>query len=296
MIRSLVGTIVLLAVLAAIAGCSSTDEPGDKPFFQRQFLLGAHRAGAFVLPENTVEGFKEAAKRWPGILLEADAGLTADGHVVLLHDETVERTTGSAGKINEMTLAEVKELDAGHYLSLDGEKTFPYRGKGITIATLKEALQAVPDSHFLIEFKWFDGIVDAVVRDIREVGAEDRVLLASFLPAHMNRARELAPEIATCYDYENGAAMLEALRNGAWASYEPQADVLSLMRRMVDEFNLTKEELLAIRAKGVRFQIHTVDTPEEIRHYLDLGVDSILSDRPDVLTKVVAEWQESQRS
>jgi glycerophosphoryl diester phosphodiesterase len=223
--------------------------------------------------------------------MEGDAALTADGHVVLHHDHTVDRTTNGTGEINKMTLAEVKALDAGYRLTLDGGKTFPYRGKGATIATLKEALEALPVSNFLIEFKPYPGIVEATIAAIREVGAEDRVLLASFTPEHMRRARELAAEMAMCYDFDNGTAMLETLRNGAWSEYAREADVLSLMRRMVNEFSLTPEEIQAIRAKGIRFQIHTVDDPEEMAMYLNMGVDSILSDRPDLLVKAVEAWR-----
>ena len=287
------GVTVVLGAATVFVLASGPREPAghDKPFFRKQILIGAHRGGGSVVPENTVMGFLEAAKRWPGILMEGDAALTADGHVVLNHDYTVDRTTDGTGEINKMTLAQIKALDAGFRLSLDGGATFPYRGKGATIATLKEALEALPDSRFLIEFKPYPGIVEATIAAIREVGAEDRVLLASFRPEHMQRARELAPQMAMCYDFDNGMAMLETLRNGAWSEYTPAADVLSLMRHMVREFSLTPEEIQAVRAKGIRFQIHTVDDPEEMAMYLDMGVDSILTDRPDLLTRAVAEWR-----
>jgi glycerophosphoryl diester phosphodiesterase len=285
--RVMVLTAVMLAASVAVRG----DAPAGKPFFTKQILLGAHRGGANVVPENTLAGFKEAAKRWPGILLEADAALTADGQVVLLHDGTVDRTTNGAGKITDMTLAAVKQLDAGYKLTLDGGQTYPYRGTGATIATLKEVLQGLPDSHFLVEFKPSPNIVEATLRVIKEEGAEDRVLLASFKPEDMKRAREFAPKMAMCFDRENGMVMLNALRNGGWDDYEPAADVLSLMRRMVKELSLTPEEIQTIREKGIRFQIHTVDDPDEMRHWLDVGVDSILTDRPDLLADVVSAWK-----
>lgn len=285
--------------LAVIACTVAAEEAGvprqDKPFFGHPILLGAHRGGAGTVPENTMVGFVETAKRWPGILLETDAALTADGHVVLLHDNTVDRTTDGTGAVSELTLAEIKKLDAGYHLSLDGGATYPYRGQGVTIPTLEEVLGAVPGAHILVEFKPHAGIVDATIAAIRKAGAEDRVLVASFIPASMDRARELAPGIATCYDFNNGPKMLEALRNGDWAAYEPEADVLSLMRRTVKQNALTPEEIQAIRSKGVRFQIHTVNDPAEMRRWLDIGVDSILTDRPDLLAKVIEEWKQDRR-
>lgn len=274
--------------------CAAGETPDVKPFLREPFLLGAHRAGGSVLPESTVPGFKEAAKRWPGVLLETDVRLTADGHVVCMHDETVDRTTDGTGEVAAMTIEQLKALDAGYWLTMDEGKTFPYRGKGIQIATLGEVLEALPGSRFLVEFKAPAAVVDAAIKVIQDAGASDRVLLASFNPAFMARARELAPEMAMCYDYQNGMVMLNALRNGDWDAYTPEAEVLSLMRRMVRQFNVTREEIAAIRAKGVRFQIHTVDAPEEIRYYLAMGADSILSDRPDILAKEIAAWREKQ--
>lgn len=279
------------AVLAALVSCS---QPAAKPFFSKQILLGAHRAGASVVPESTVAAFKETAKRWPDILLETDTAMTADGHVVLLHDESVDRTTDGTGRVGEMTLEELRQLDAGYRLTLDGGQTYPYRGKGITIATLEEALQALPDSHFLVETKAHPGVVEATIKAIQKAGAEDRVLLASFLPAHMDLARKLVPEMAMCYDFSNGQRLIDTLRKGDWDAYEPEADVLSLMRRMVKQFDLKPGEIQAIRQKGVRFQIHTVNDPEEMRYWLDVGVDSILTDRPDLLADIIEEWRGEQ--
>ncbi|MBN2308195.1 MAG: hypothetical protein JXR94_04445 [Candidatus Hydrogenedentes bacterium] len=287
---------LLMGVLAIAAAASWGDGPSQRAFFDEPILLGAHRGGARVLPENTAFGFREAARRWPGILLEADARLTADGHVVLLHDETVDRTTDGTGRIGDMTLEQAKRLDAGYPLTTDRGQTYPYRGTGVTIATLQEALAAVPDSRFLIEFKDPDtAIVDATIRAIQDAAAAPRVLLASFVPAHMARARELAPAMAMCYDFETGAALLAALRNGGWADYRPVADVLSLGRSHVRELAVTPDEIRAVRAKGIRFQIHTLNTREEMEHYLALGVDSILTDRPDLLADVIAAWQKRRQ-
>lgn len=298
--RALCRLSLLMLVLLGGTACSPAPDaqaPGNaaKPFFERPFLVGAHRGGASVVPENTVFGFRQALQRWPGILLETDAALTADGHVVLLHDETVERTTNGSGPVRGLTLAQVKELDAAYHFTLDGGESFPYRGQGITVATLKEALEALPEARFLVEFKPHPGIVDATIEVVRAAHARDRVLLASFKPDLMRRARELEPGMAMCFDFDNGARMLEALRGDGWETYEPEADVLSLMRAMVGQFALTPQEIRRIQEKGVRFQVHTVDEPDEIRRFLEMGADSILSDRPDVLVKVVRGWQAEQR-
>jgi glycerophosphoryl diester phosphodiesterase len=85
----------------------------------------AHRGGAEIAPENTLEGFREGLRVGAGVL-ELDVHTTADGHVVVIHDATVDRTTDSPGTVREMTLAELKRLDAGYRFTRDEGGTFPY--------------------------------------------------------------------------------------------------------------------------------------------------------------------------
>ncbi|MFA6241104.1 MAG: glycerophosphodiester phosphodiesterase family protein [Candidatus Hydrogenedentales bacterium] len=290
--------ITMLCIATAALGlpsptmAQSSDSDGtDKPFFKKSFLLGAHRGGELMWPENTVLCFKEAAKTFPGILLETDARMTADGAVILMHDGEVNRTTNGTGKIEELTLAQIKALDAGYSFTKDGGATYPYRGKGVTVPTLAEALEAAPDSNFLVEFKGPAALADACVKIIRDTKAQDRVLIASFKPETMARTREIAPELPTCYDFTSGAALLSALRGDAWAAYKPTSDVLSMDVDMLPQFQLKPEDIKAIRAKGIKFQIHTLNEPGIMRTYLDLGVDSILSDAPDLLAKAIDEWK-----
>jgi glycerophosphoryl diester phosphodiesterase len=284
----------ILPICVALAADGPTTVPtrrAIKPFFRKPWLLGAHRGGAHLWPENTVLAFKAAAKRWPHIVLETDARLTADGHVVLLHDSTVNRTTDGKGRIAEMTLADVRNLDAGYRFTTDDGQTFPFRGKGVRIPTLAEALEACPTLRFEVELKPAPGVAEPAIRAIRQAKAEDRVLLASFDSRLMYRARKLAPEIARCYEMLGGLGMLRTLRKGqdAWASYQPKADVLSLMQRMLRRYKVTPGELQAIQGKGIYLQLHTPNTRERILSILELNPDSVLTDRPDLLAQILDE-------
>lgn len=252
-----------------------------KPFFDRPFLLGAHRGGVQSRPENTVLAFREAARRYPDILLETDVRATKDGELVLLHDETVDRTTDGKGKVSSFTLAALRKLDAGYRFSTNG-LAYPYRGKQIRIATLEEALDAAPNHRFELDIKSPE-VAEKVADLLVKKSAVDRVLLASFVPAAMTRVRARLPQAAVCYDFGNGARLLAALRGTGWDAYKPEADVLSMMKEQVVSFKLTDEEIARIRAKGIRFQIHTLDEAAEIQRWRKAGVDSILTDRPDTL-------------
>ncbi len=277
-------------VVVGQAKPTPTTKP-SKPFFATPWLLGAHRGGAALWPENTLVAFRAAAKRWPNIVLETDARLTADGQVVLLHDDTVDRTTDGHGPVSEMTLAEVKRLDAGHRFTRDGGKTFPWRGKDVRIPTLTEALEACPDSRFEVELKAGAKLPEALAKAIQRAEAEDRVLLASFHSGLILRARRLLLRCPVCYEFAGGLDMLGRLRKGGevWTEYKPTADVLSLMQRMVRAFQLKPEEVRRMQAKGIYVQLHTPNTRQRIRGMLRLGPDSILTDRPDLLAEAMDE-------
>ena len=258
-------------------------------FRASHILLGAHRGGLGLWPENTVLAFGKAAERWPEILLEGDLRQTSDGQVVLLHDGMVDRTTDGQGPIAGLTLEQVKRLDAGYRFTGDGGATFPSRGQGITIPTLAEALKAAPRHRFLFELKGGDTVVEETVKVLRKAGMADRTIIASFNPAHMARLRERAPEIRRCFSFTTAMTMLSHLRGGKWADYEPVDFMLSVSRGLERRFAITPEEIAAVRKKGILYQVHTVNRAEEMRGYIERGIDSILTDRPDLLKTVMDE-------
>lgn len=105
--------------------------------------LFAHRGASEQAPENTLAAFERAVALGASYL-ETDARLTRDGEVVLLHDADVERTTDGSGRIDELDLAELRRLDAGHRFSPDGGRSFPFRGSGVRVPRLAELLETLP--------------------------------------------------------------------------------------------------------------------------------------------------------
>ena len=231
--------------------------------------------------------FKQAAERWPDLVLETDIRLTKDGHVVLLHDATVNRTTNGTGRIADLTLAEAQALDAAYNFTTDGGKTFPLRGQGIRIPTLAEALEAAPSSRFEIELKDGDGIPEKAVEILKQTNAMDRVLFASFKPKLIQRFRELAPGVPTCYDMGQAIQLISALRGENWEAYEPPCEVLSVSKGLLKQFNVTPDDIQKVRAKGVLYQIHTINQRDAMEELIARGVDSILTDHPSVLAEVI---------
>lgn len=287
----LAGTLLLLASFQAGGKDDAAAEGDMNVLTARPMLLGAHRCGRGEWPENTLLAVTEAARRWPDALLEVDAQTSADGHVVLIHDFDVDRTTNGSGYVGAKTLEELRALDAAFHFSPDDGKTYPYRGTGVVIPTLEEAFAAAPGHRFMIEMKDGAGIGKAVAEVVHKSGASKRCILASLSPAYLEEFRRHAPEAATSFDLLSAAAMLAALRGGPWETYTPAHRVLTLSPELQERFALTPGEFSRIREKGILISIFTLNKPEEMRQAIDLGVDNILTDRPSVLASLLEEMR-----
>lgn len=280
----------LTLLLLTLAGICPNVQALNR-FFAEPMLFGVHRGGSQWRPEHTVDTYKEVAQHWPNALLEMDVRLTTDGTVVLHHDAKVDRTTEGTGRVEDLTLAEVQTLDAGYDFTSDNGQTFPYRGKGLRIATLDEVLTALPTARWLIELKTGGPLVTAVAEVIKAHNAQQRVIIASFIPAVVEEAKLLLPDALTCFTMTSGSKMFGALRAGGetWENYQPEDDILSLSKGMIGQFSITPEEFKKIQAKGIKIQLHTLNTEQELRDAIAQGIDSVLTDRPDIFAKVLED-------
>src|SRR5215208_4358914 len=141
---------------------------GEKRTVRGEWPLNlAHRGASALAPENTFEAFRLAVEDGAGGL-ELDVHMTRDGHIVVIHDATVDRTTNGSGAVSEMTLDELRRLDAGYNFSPDGGPTRPYRGRGIRVPTFGEVLEEFPRVAVNIEIKLGSpGIEESVLRVLR---------------------------------------------------------------------------------------------------------------------------------
>lgn len=144
---------------------------------QARPLVG-HRGNAAHAPENTLESFRQAVEI--GVdALELDVHVSVDGHVVVIHDPTLDRTTDGSGRVDRMSLAEIRRADAGARFSKDRGATRPYRRMGITVPTLDEVMESFPAMPLLIEIK--TRAASRATRDvISQHKAHHRCIVASF--------------------------------------------------------------------------------------------------------------------
>jgi glycerophosphoryl diester phosphodiesterase len=250
--------------------------------------LVAHRGGSALAPENTLPAFDRAAALGADAL-EIDVRRTRDGTVVVFHDEDTERLTGEPGTIEARTFAEVSALDAAQAFSPDGGASFPLRGSGVTVPTFAAALARYPGMRFNVDAKTEDpALAEALVREVRAAGATDRVCLGSFFDAQAERLGKLLPE--ACRYLPQGAATCHvmAAKSGARGAGCPLGyDLADLPHRMAGMIIVDARVVSYFHGRGLPVHVWTVDDEGEMRELLALGVDGIVTDRPDVLARVL---------
>jgi glycerophosphoryl diester phosphodiesterase len=262
------------------------------PFFDLPTpIVMGHRGASGELPENTLPAFQRAIAEGAEIL-ETDAHLTRDGEVVLCHDPVVDRTTEGSGAIGEHDLAELQRLDAGHHFTPDRGASFPYRGQGIRIPTLREAFEGFPGIRFNIEIKRNSAaLVDAALGIVAEAKREEITLLAAESDDTMSALRQRLAE--TGLRPAVGAAVgdvvrfVQAAAEGGTPPPEPMA--LQIPPSFAGNPLVTEELVRFADDHGVQVHVWTINEATEMHRLLDLGVHGLISDYPGLLRKIVDE-------
>ena len=253
----------------------------------------AHRGASARAPENTLEAFRLAVESGAGGL-ELDVHLTRDGHVVVIHDPTLDRTTDGTGAVAKMTLDELRELDAGHNFTPDGGNVFPYRGLGLRIPTLAEVLGEFPGVAVNIDMKVDrPGIEVAVLDALREADAEERALVVSSRRGAVRRFRRISGgRISTgASRLETGVFfLLSNLRLGRLL--RPAYDALQVPVRHRGIPLVTRRFIDSAHDRNVRVDAWTINETDEMRRLLALGVDVIMTDSPETLAEVLAHREQ----
>ncbi len=248
-------------------------------------MLVAHRGGARLAPENTLVAFGAAVREWRADMLELDVRLTRDGHVVVLHDATLDRTTDGSGPVFERTLEEVRALDAGHrFLDLDGRHS--HRGRGVTVPTLDEVLEAFPGVWINVEIKEARaaGPLRAVVERHR---AHHRVLVAAERERWRRELRGYPGPWGASRSQIQPFWLTHRLPWGG--PYTPAVDVFQVPETWEGRRIVTPRFVREAHRRNIPVHVWTVDDPRDMRRLLAWGVDAIQTDRPDLLAGVLTE-------
>lgn len=238
-------------------------------------IIFAHRGASLYAPENTLAAFKLAVEQGADAI-ELDAKLTADGEVVVIHDQTVDRTTEGTGKVNQHKIQELKRLDAGSH--------FDAGFKGEQIPTLSEVFETVGRSILInIELTNYGSPFDELPKKVAQLvvlhGMQDSVLFSSFNPLALRRIHSLLPETSIGLLALPGG--LGALMRSRFNSIVPHHALHPEKR------DVTPQLLERLHQNGKRVYVYTVNKAETMHHLFTIGVDGIITDDPILAQKIL---------
>ena len=281
----LLGVLAALAAVYAIAALCA--QPAAETSFFAQFeqrpLVMAHRGGRGLWPENTLYAFERAVELGVDVL-EMDIHTTSDGVPVVMHDDTVDRTTNGSGPVHSFTLEELKGLDAGYDWSSDDGQTFPYRGQGITVPTLEEVVTAFPDVPMNIEIKQEEpSMVAPFCQLIRDHDLGDHVLVASFHEETIDEFRAACPEVATAAGTSEIVMLFALSRVFLESTYDAPAEAAQVPEYRSSLHVLAPRFVDAAHNRNLEVHAWTINEEEDLQRMITLGVDGIITDYPDRL-------------
>ena len=240
--------------------------------FQDHVYISAHRGSSMLAPENTIPAIERAIADGADYV-EIDVRLTADKVPVLLHDRDLRRVAGKPVPVWEMDLKEVRRLDAGSW--------FHPRFAGVGIPTLEEVIEVVDDrARIYLEIKpsrHTPDLTRIVVELLQDKDYVDRVLLGAMDPEILREARSLEPEIRTSLFVHTAIG-------------EPDRSLLDALglRAAIT----TVQAIQQARRHGHELHVWTVNDRREMSRFIDMGVDNIITDRPEVLAELLRERAE----
>lgn len=228
-------------------------------------MIFAHRGANSFAPENSLQAFEEAIRiNCDGI--EMDLRYTSSGDIVIFHDRGLYRMTGHDGNIQQLKLAEIRQ----HYLAGNPKYLIP---------TLEEALDLIGDKAIINlelkrEFSRSNGFEEKVVRVLKEFKLIDNVIISSFNPFAVKKIAAIAPYLHLGFIYRNRSQKFMTIGT-------------SLKSLHINFKTLSKKYLMAMQAKGYKVFPWTVDRIGDMKHLVEMGVDGLITNRPEVFYEMV---------
>ena len=253
----------------------------------------AHRGDSKNFPENTLPAFISAAEHNVDII-ETDIHLTKDNIIVIHHNDTIDSVSEATGYIKDYTLSELKQFDFGYRFTPDEGKTFPFRGKGITITTLEEALSELPHQRYNVDLKdKTEVIVDEFINVIRKTNAIDRVVGASFHKSNLVSLRKKEPKILTSLAIADVAPILFLQKFGLLPKKFKREMLFQIPRSQYGIKILTPRFIKDMHKRNATIMVWTINDKQEMKELYKMGVDAVMTDDPYTLIEVAKEFNYS---
>lgn len=287
------------------------------PWLERRVLNIAHQGGEIEAPSNTLYALKTAREKGSEVL-EIDVHATADRQLVVLHDATVDRTTNGSGRVDQMTLAQIKVLDAAYWFvpgcgTCHGRAESEYTLRGYAtgarklkarmkkrfsandfrIPTLREVLEAFPDELINIEIKSTAPQTAPYERELAallaEFGRTSDTIVVSFADNATEAFKLFAPEVSTAVGTVQAAAFWASAQGPLPGAPNPRHHALQVPIELEGITVVTPEFVERAHANGFAVHVWTINDRAEMEWLIDIGVDGIMSDVPTLLEQVLAE-------
>jgi glycerophosphoryl diester phosphodiesterase len=287
----------------------SSRAPVSSPWLERRVVAYAHQGGAWEAPSSTLHAIGVAvAAGATGI--ELDVHATADGRLVVCHDPTVDRTSAGAGRIAELTYAELSGLDNAYWWAPGADVSpglepdrYPYRGRApgdhrFGFALLEEVLEEFRGVVLNLDIKQTAPAVapyeEALADTLRRFDRKDDVIVASFLDSATDAFSSFAPEVPTSAGTLAVAAFYQAVQAGEVPA--PLRHVALQVPAAYGDLTLVDERFVAVaHSQGLAVHVWTIEEETEMEQLCGLGVDGIITDRPTALVGVLERlgcaWQ-----
>lgn len=240
-------------------------------------IIVGHRGAAAHAPENTLESYRMGVEMGADAI-ELDVHLTADGQLAVIHDDTLDRTTDRSGRVADLTMDDIRQADAGARFARPGDSGNPFAGRGLTVPTLGEVLEWLPeDVGLVIEIK-ARSAADAVVDAVRShpVRTSGRLSIISFDEAAIDRVHELDPDARTGYLLVPTQPIEPAI---VWATEHGHLGVHPW------EGDLGADALASIamaQMHGREMGCYVVNEADRMEHLAALGLWGFVTDAPDI--------------
>lgn len=275
----------------------------SNPWRDRRVVAFAHQGGSYEAPSSTLFAIGEALQRGASAI-ELDVHATKDRHIVVCHDETVDRTTNHHGAISDFTLEELREMDNAYWW-IAGETVthgrpdneYVLRGRAphdrnLGIVTLEEVVVAFPGVVLNLDIKQTSPDVAAyeelLAIELRRLERSDSVIVASFHDTALQSFRSFAPGVATsAATNEMVAFYFSMFEDGP--PVVPDVVAFQVPAKFGDVDVVTEQFVQAAHDEDVAVHVWTINDVEEMSRLLDLGVDGIVSDRPMLLAQLLEE-------
>lgn len=281
-----------LTFQASLPGALAVEQ-SSKPTPDSKLLNVAHRGASGHAPEHTLTSY-ELGEQMKGHYIEIDLQMTKDGHLIAMHDVTVDRTTNGTGLVKEMTLEEIKELDAGSWFNEKYPLLAKEEYKGLQVPTLEEVFEKFGHSaEYYIETKSPD-VYPGMEEKLLEVldkykltgvnGRSSQVIIQSFSPESLLKLNELNPNIP----------LVQLL----W--YSSPSSISDLELEMIKQYavgvgpnfsRIDEDYVKNVRENGLQIHPYTINTKEDMRKALEWGVTGVFTNFPDVFNEVLKEFR-----